>query len=320
MVGRWAVFFFFWLLFILGNLLKNANCFVGCLTLLKESDELEWVSEHCLVCICKLKLMHLRLRKEDLLTPLLHHGYLHRSTWVAIVEIADELYSTLLKLVHRHECGLLGSTKPADQLVANIREPGNSLKVIPDAFVKVCLWTICVVGALLCNDVRLFGQTYILKTPTHQVKQCWTIILLSIWESSQNLWIEIEEHECKEVLSSKLCLVRCDVSGNLFSSFLEGSLDTIKLFQAFFNQIVWYAISTQRRPASIPVELGCILHLDQIWHCHNLGLSWLVSQVDISCVSTRPCWHFTSAKNYYISYGSSSRWADWSFECVKKAI
>jgi hypothetical protein len=67
-----------------------------------------------------------------------------------------------------------------------------------------------------------------------------------------------------EVLSTKLSLVGRDVTCNLLSSFLEGNLDTIKLFQAFFDQIVWHAISIQRHPASIPVELGPILHLDQI--------------------------------------------------------
>jgi hypothetical protein len=39
---------FLWLL-VLGNLLKNASCLVGCLTLLKEGDHLEWVSRYHLV-------------------------------------------------------------------------------------------------------------------------------------------------------------------------------------------------------------------------------------------------------------------------------
>ncbi len=62
--GKMSSLFFFLLLFVLGNLLKNASHFVGCLTLLKESNELEQVSKHCLVCIPELKLMHLGLRKE----------------------------------------------------------------------------------------------------------------------------------------------------------------------------------------------------------------------------------------------------------------
>jgi hypothetical protein len=65
---------FFWLLFILGNLLKNVSHFVSRLTLCKESNELERFSEHCLVCNRKLKLICLQLCKEDFFTPLLHHG------------------------------------------------------------------------------------------------------------------------------------------------------------------------------------------------------------------------------------------------------
>jgi hypothetical protein len=182
-----GLYSFLWLLFVLGNLLKIASHFVGCLTLLKESDEVEQVRRHHLACICKLKLMHLRLHKEDLFTLLLCCGQLHGSTYETTIKIADEPYSTPHELVHLHEVGLLGNTKPADQLVANIGEPSNGLKVISDAFVKVCLHMVCIAGALLCNDVSPFGQTCILKTLTHQVKQCWTIILLSIQECSQNL-------------------------------------------------------------------------------------------------------------------------------------
>ena len=66
--------------------------------------------------------------------------------------------------------GLLGSTKPADQLVANIGEPGDGLKVFPNAFAKVCLHMACIGGTSLCNDICPFIQTYVLKTLIHQVK------------------------------------------------------------------------------------------------------------------------------------------------------
>jgi hypothetical protein len=160
-------FLFFWLLFILGNLLENASHFAGRLTLLEESNELEWISGHHLVQVRKLELMHLGLRTEDLFTLLLHHGYFHRLTEVATLKIAEKLYLIPHELVHWRESGLLGSTKTTDQLVAYIREPGNGLKVIPDAFIEVCICTICVLGALLCNDTGPFGQAYVLKTLTH---------------------------------------------------------------------------------------------------------------------------------------------------------
>jgi hypothetical protein len=78
---------------------------------------------------------------------------------VAAVKIADELYSMPHKLMHLHEGGLLGSTKPVDQLVANIGELSNCLKVIPDALVEVCLCMVCIGGTLLGNDVYPFSQT-----------------------------------------------------------------------------------------------------------------------------------------------------------------
>jgi hypothetical protein len=168
-------FLFLWLLLVLGNLLKNASCLVGCLTLLKERDYLEWVSRHRLVHVCKLVLVCLGLREEDLLTLLLRRGYFHHSTEVATLEVVEKLHLTPRELVHQHECRLLGRTKPANQLVVYIWETGNNLKVIPDALVKVCLCTICIVWALLCNDAGPLGQAYVLKALTHVAQQQWTI-------------------------------------------------------------------------------------------------------------------------------------------------
>ncbi len=153
MRGRKIIRFpFLWLLLVLGNLLKNASRLVGCLTLFKESNHLERVGRHHLVQVYKLVLMRLRLREEDLFTLLLHRGYFHHLTEVATLKVAEKLHLTPHDLMHWHECGFLGHTKPADQLVAYIWETSNNLEVIPDALIEVCLHTICVVWALLCND------------------------------------------------------------------------------------------------------------------------------------------------------------------------
>jgi hypothetical protein len=61
--------------------------------------------------------------------------------------------------------------KPANQLVAYIGKTGNSLKVILDTFIKICLCTICIVWTSLCDDAGPFGQAYVLKALTHEVKQ-----------------------------------------------------------------------------------------------------------------------------------------------------
>jgi hypothetical protein len=62
------------------------------------------------------------------------------------------------ELMHPHEGGVLVSTKPANQLVPNIGESNNCLKVIPDMFVEFCLCMVCIGGALLSDDVGPFGQ------------------------------------------------------------------------------------------------------------------------------------------------------------------
>ncbi len=84
----------FWLLFLL-DLVKDASCFIGSLTLLKKGNELKQVCENHLVCFCKLELMHLELHKEDLFAFLLRYGQLDCSTDVATVKVAEELYLML---------------------------------------------------------------------------------------------------------------------------------------------------------------------------------------------------------------------------------
>ncbi len=155
------------LLLVLGNLLKNASCLVGCLTLLKEGNHSEWVDRYQLVQVSKLVLVRLRLCEEHLFTLLLRRGYVHCSTEVVALEVAEKLYSTMHELMDWHESGLLGRMKPENQLVTNVGEPGNGLKVVPNTFVEFFLCTICIFWTLLCNDAGPFGQAYVLKTLTH---------------------------------------------------------------------------------------------------------------------------------------------------------
>ncbi len=182
-----SCFLFLRLLLILDNLIKNASRLAGCLTLLEEGNHSERVGRYHLVQVGELVLVHLRLRKEDLFTLLLRHGYVHHSTEVVTLEVAEKLHSTTHELVHRHESRLFGHTKPANQLVADVGEPSNGLEVVPDALVDGCLCPICIVRALFCNNAGPLCQAYVLKTLTQEAKQQWTIVLLCIRESSQNL-------------------------------------------------------------------------------------------------------------------------------------
>jgi hypothetical protein len=101
---------FLWLLLVLGNLLKNASCLVGCLTLLKEGNHSERVGRHHLVQVDELVLVCLRLHKEDLFTLLLHHGYIHCSTEVVTLKVSEKLHLMPHELMHWHESGLLGQS------------------------------------------------------------------------------------------------------------------------------------------------------------------------------------------------------------------
>jgi hypothetical protein len=156
-----------WLLCVLGDLLKNASRLVGPLTLLEEGNHSERVGRHRLVQVGELVLVCLRLREEDLFTLLLRCGYVHHSMEVVALKVAEKLYSAMHELVHWHESRLLGHAKPANQLVANVGEPGNVLKVVPDTFIEFFLCIICIFWTLLHDDAGPFGQAYILKTLTH---------------------------------------------------------------------------------------------------------------------------------------------------------
>ncbi len=98
--GEMSSFLLLWLLLVLGNLLENASRLVGCLTLLKENNKLERVSRHHLVQVRKLELMRLGLRKEDLFTLLLRHGYFHCLAEVATPKVAEKLHLMPHTLVH----------------------------------------------------------------------------------------------------------------------------------------------------------------------------------------------------------------------------
>ncbi len=169
---------FLWLLLVLGDLLENASHLVGRLTLLEEGNHSEQVGRYPLVQVGKLVLVCLRLCEEDLFNLLLHRGYVHCSTEVVTLKVAEKLHSMLHELMHRHESRLLWRTKPANQLVANVRKPGDSLKVVPDAIVEVCLHTICIVRTSFLNEAGPLCQAYVWKALTQETKQQWTIVLL----------------------------------------------------------------------------------------------------------------------------------------------
>ncbi len=173
-------FLFLRLLLVFGDLIKNASRLVGCLTLLEEGNHSERVGRHRLVQVGKLVLVRLGLHEEDLFTLLLYCRYVHRSLEVVTLKVAEKLHLMPHELMHWHESGLLGHMKPENQLVANVGEPGDGLKVVPDALLNVCLRRICIIWASFCDNSGPLGQAYVLKALTQEAKQQWTIVLLRI--------------------------------------------------------------------------------------------------------------------------------------------
>jgi hypothetical protein len=125
--GKMSRHHLFQLLFLL-DLVKDAGRFIVSLTLLEKGCEPKWIHRHCLVCFRKLVLMHLGLCKEDLLTLLLHCGQIHRLTDIDTVEVAEELYSTLHELIHRHKGGLLGCPKQCISWLPIFGNPATASK------------------------------------------------------------------------------------------------------------------------------------------------------------------------------------------------
>ncbi len=121
---------FLWLLLVPGDLLKNASCLVGRLTLLKEGNHSEQVGRYHLVQVGELILVCLGLGKEELFTLLLRRGYVHRSTEVVALEVAEKMHSTPHELMHWHESGLFllykASKSAGRQCLGTWRRPQGS--------------------------------------------------------------------------------------------------------------------------------------------------------------------------------------------------
>ena len=70
-------------------------------------------------------------------------------------------------LMKWHENELLGGIKPRNQLVANIWEPCDGLKVIPFALDKVILCLISCHLTVICYNVGSLRETYALEALFH---------------------------------------------------------------------------------------------------------------------------------------------------------
>ncbi len=92
---------------------------------------------------------------------------------VTTIKVAEELHSTPHDFMHWDERGLLGNSKPTNQLVT---KPGGCFKVIPDTLIEVFFLEMHIVGALFTHNDGPLCETDVMETLAHQAEQCWTIL------------------------------------------------------------------------------------------------------------------------------------------------
>ena len=243
--------------FLLLELIEYAVRSIGVLALLEEANESDVIVGQNLMRLRILLLMLPRHRKEDLLDLLRLRGQLHRRTKEPFLEVAHELHSSPHVIMHRHECGLSSHTKPADQLVADVREPGECLEVVLLVFDEVFVRLACVVRASRRYNVRPFGQTDLLETLFQEREQRGPVTLLVRGQSRYDLRLEVGKRLREEELGAEASLVGRDASGQLFPVHGERDLDLIGLLQAVCDRSIWKPIRAQRGPLVVPRELWC---------------------------------------------------------------
>ena len=90
-------------------------------------------------------------------------------------------------IMHGYERRLSSGVEPAEQLVADVWEPGECLEIISLTVGEVFEHLGIFVQTTGRGDVFPFGQTGLLKTLFEQWKQCGTIALLVHRQAQNNL-------------------------------------------------------------------------------------------------------------------------------------
>ena len=181
--------------------------------------------------------------------------------------------------MHRHECGLSSRTEPADQLVADVREPGERLEVISLAFDEVLVRLARVVRASRGYDVRPFGQADLLEVLLQEQEQRGPVALLVCRQSRHDLRLKVGKRLREEELGVEASLVGRDASGQLFPVHGERELDAVRLFQAVRDCSIWKPIRAQRGPLVVPRELWCREGLAEVGHGGNRVLDYNYSDL-----------------------------------------
>ena len=252
---------------LLLDLIEHAIRSIDVLALLEEANERSViVSGQSFMRLRILELMLPRHRKEDLLDPLRFRGKLHRRRKESFLEVAYKLHSSPHVVMHGHESGLSSRAKPADQLVADVREPGECLEVVSLAVDEVLVRLARVVRASRGHDVRPFGQADLLETLLQEREQRGPVALLVRRQSRNDLRLEVGKRLREEELGAEASLVGRDASGQLFPVHGERDLDSIGLLQAVRDRSIWKPIRAQRGPLVVPSELRSGEGFEEVGH------------------------------------------------------
>ena len=252
--------------FLLLELIEYAVRSIGVLALLEEADERDVIVGQSFVRLRVLLLMLLRHRKKDLFDLLRLRGQLHRRTKETLLEVAHELHSSPHVIMHRHECGLSSRAKPADQLVADVREPGECFEIVSLALNEALVRLARVVRASRGHDVQPFGQADLLEALFQEREQREPVALLVRGQSRYDLRLEVGERLREEELRAEASLVGRDASGQLFPVHGERDLDSIGLLQAVRDRSIWKPIRAQRGPLVVPSELRSGEGFEEVGH------------------------------------------------------
>ena len=252
--------------FLLLELIEYAVRSIGVLALLEEADERDVIVGQSFMRLRILLLMLPWHQKEDLLNLLRLRGQLHCRTKEPFLKVAHELHSSSHVIMHRHECGLSSRMEPANQLVADVRKPGECFKIVSLTLDEVFVRFARVVRASRGHDVQPFGQADLLEALFQEREQRGPVALLVRRQSQNDLRLEVGKSLCEEELGAEASLVGRDASGQLFPVHGERDLDSIGLLQAVRDRSIWKPIRAQRGPLVVPSELWSGEGFEEVGH------------------------------------------------------
>ena len=137
-----------------------------------------------------------------------------------------------------YECRFHDCEKPVNQLVANVGEAHQYLKIVLDALEKILIHLVVLNRtSCRCNIVLLIECNF-LQALFQEREQGWSIHLLVGREIVDHLILKIWEHHCQKELWAKAGLARHNAGRVLVISSSKGDFDVVGLLQPIHDRAV----------------------------------------------------------------------------------